>query len=220
MQNNIFNKMNVSSRLLILFLLVFSLMITGSLRFILLFTTFVLILLILNYKSVKYYLDLLKKFKFVLLFIFVTYIIILGNFLNTLIFLYKIILIFLLIDLFLSTVKFETLTNGIKTLLKPLENKLKINKIALNVSLFIYFLIYYTDSKKEILLKGSTQKFNIKNNILPRLFLTNYKLKKIETDLKLKFYSPKFELNNRKSNIAVGVFVFVLMLVIFKEVIS
>ena len=179
MQNNIFNKINVSSRLLILLLLIFSLMLTSSLYFILMFTTFILILLMLNKKSVKYYLQLVKNLKFFLLFIFITYIIIVGNIFNTLLVFYKIVLVVLLIDLFVSTIKFQTLTNGVKTLLKPLENKLRIDNIALNISLFIYFLVYYITSKEEILSKYSNQKFNLKNNILSRLFFTNYKLKKL-----------------------------------------
>lgn len=220
MQNSICNQINVSSRLLILFILIFSLMLTNSISFILMFTTFILILLILNNKSVKYYIDLLKNIKFVLLFIFIAYIIIVGNIFNTLLVLYKLILVVLLIDLFMSTIKFQTLTNGLKTLLKPLENKFRIDNISLNTSLFIYFLIYYINSKEEILSKYSKQKFNFKNNILSRLFFTNYKLKKLELDLKLKFYSPKFETGDRKSNITVSIFVFLLILVIFKEVIS
>lgn len=219
MQNSICNQINVSSRLLILFILIFSLMLTNSISFILMFTTFILILLILNNKSVKYYIDLLKNIKFQLLFIFIAYIIIVGNIFNTLLVLYKLILVVLLIDLFMSTIKFQTLTNGVKTLLKPLENKLRIDNISLNISLFIYFLIYYINSKEEILSKYSKQKFNFKNNILSRLFFTNYKLKKIESDLKLKFYRPRFEVSDRKSNIIVCVFVFLLILVVFKEVI-
>ena len=143
-----------------------------------------------------------------------------GNIFNALLVLYKLILTVLLICLFLSTIKFETLTNGVKTLLKPLENKLRIDNISLNTSLFIYFLVYYINSKDQILAKYSNQKFNLKNNILPRLFLTNFKLKKFESDLKLKFYNPRFEVSDRKSNIIVCVFVFLLILVIFKEVIS
>lgn len=219
MQNNIFNRINVSSRLLILLLLIFSLILTNSNCLILVFSIFILMLLILRDKSVKYYLNLLKNLKFLLLFIFIAYIIMIGNIFESLLVLYKIILVVLLMNLFVSTVKFETLTNAFKTLLKPLQKKLNIDNISLNISLFIYFLIYYINSKAQILSKYPNQKFNLKNNILARLFLTNYKLKKLESDLKLKFYNPMFEVSDRKSNIIVGVFVFLLILVIFKEVI-
>ena len=49
-----------------LFLLIFSLMLTNSIYFILMFTVFILILLMLNHKSVKHYIDLLKNIMFLL----------------------------------------------------------------------------------------------------------------------------------------------------------
>ena len=220
MQNNIFNSINVSSRLLILFILMFSLMLTDSICFILMFSIFVLILLILNDKSVKCYIYLLKNIKFLLLFIFIAYIIMVGNIFSAILVLYKIILLILLIKIFLNGVNFQTLTNGIKTILKPFENKLKIDNISLNMSSFIYFLVYYINSNEIIMLRYSNTKFNLIKNILVRLYFTNYKLKKLESDLKLKFYSPKFEINNRKSNIVVYCFILLLILVIFKEVVS
>ena len=220
MQNNIFNSINVSSRILILFILIFSLMLTNSICFILMFSIFVLILLILNDKSVKCYIYLLKNIKFLLLFIFIAYIIMVGKIFSAILVLYKIILLILLIKTFLNGVNFQTLTNGIKTILKPFENKLKIDNISLNMSLFIYFLVYYINSNEIIMLRYSNTKFNLIKNILVRLYFTNYKLKKLESDLKLKFYSPKFEINNRKSNIVVYCFILLLILVIFKEVVS
>ena len=220
MQNNIFNSINVSSRLLILFILMFSLMLTDSICFILMFSIFVLILLILNDKSVKCYIYLLKNIKFLLLFIFIAYIIMVGNVFSAILVLYKIVLLILLIKTFLNGVNFQTLTNGIKTILKPFENKLKIDSISLNMSLFIYFLVYYINSNEIIMLRYSNTKFNLIKNILVRLYFTNYKLKKLESDLKLKFYSPKFEINNKKSNIVVYCFILLLILVIFKEVVS
>lgn len=220
MQNNIFNSINVSSRILILFILMFSLMLTNSICLILMFSIFVLILLILNDKSVKCYIYLLKNIKFLLLFIFIAYIIMVGNIFSAILFLYKIVLLILLIKTFLNGVNFQTLTNGIKTILKPLKNNLKIDNISLNMSLFIYFLIYYINSNEIIMLRHSNLKFNLIKKIIVRLYFTNSKLKKIESDLKLKFYSPKFEISDKKSNIVVYCFILLLILVIFKEVIS
>lgn len=220
MQNNIFNKINVSSRLLALLLLTLSLMITNSISFIVLISILVLILLILSKKSVKCYIDLIKNIKFLLLFIFIAYIIILGSIFSAILFLHKTILMILLMRMLIYTVNFQSLTNGIKTFLKPLENIIKIDDISINISLFIYFINYYINSKQEILSKYSKDEFNFKNNLLPRLFLTNYKLKIIESDLKRKFYSPKFETNNKRSNIIVFVFAVFLIIIIFKEVIS
>lgn len=220
MQNNIFNRINVSSRILILFILMFSLMLTNSICLILMFSIFVLILLILNDKSVKCYIYLLKNIKFLLLFIFIAYIIMVGNIFSAILFLYKIVLLILLIKTFLNGVNFQTLTNGIKTILKPLKNNLKIDNISLNMSLFIYFLIYYINSNEIIMLRHSNLKFNLIKKIIVRLYFTNSKLKKIESDLKLKFYSPQFEISDKKSNIVVYCFILLLILVIFKEVIS
>lgn len=224
MQNSIFNKINVSTRILILIILVLSLLIANSIYFILFFSTLVLVLLILTNKSVKFYLDSIKNFKLWLLFSFIAYIIIVGNVLYSVRFIYKVILIILLLTQFSLTITFQSLTNGIKTLLRLFIKEAYLDKISYNVVSFIYFINFYINSKKDILRHYNEDKlirysFSFKRNVLPRLFLAASKTKKIESSLKIKFYEPKFENKSTKSNIVLFVFLLLFIIVIFKEVI-
>ena len=137
---------------------------------------------------------------------------------------YKVILTSIYIKQFLLIIKFQKLVDGINTLLKPLSNKLNINKISYNIAIFIYFINIYISSKKEIFNNYiSSNKiiytFSLKRNIFPRIFLTIAKIKNIENSLKIKNYKIKYERLNKESIICIFSFIVLFIIVFFKEVI-
>jgi hypothetical protein len=85
MQNNVFDKINVSTQIIVLFLTILSLLMAKSLYYILFLTILLTILFIITNKSVKYYIETLKNVKFLLLFSLIAYIIILGNIINSIV---------------------------------------------------------------------------------------------------------------------------------------
>jgi len=224
MQNNIFSKINVLHRIIILLLLIVSIFVTNSLYLIIAFSIFVMIVAILTNKSVKFYIHLIKNVKLWLLFIFITYIIVFRSILGAFAFLYKVILVILIIKQFSLTVNFNSLASAIKTVFKPVKKIFNIDKISYNIAIFIYFINTYMKSKEEIFARYNLDnkimyKFSLKYNIFPRVFLTMSKTNEFESSLKLKFYKIRFEPKNKVSNIVLFSFVILFMVVIFKEVI-
>lgn len=224
MQNNVFNSVNVSTRLIVLLLFILSIFIAKSMYLLIFLTLLCLIFIILTRKSVKFYIDSIKNVKFWLLFIFITYIIICRNVLVSLMFIYKILIVIVIVKQFCMTVNFCTLTNGIMTLLNFIGIKLKIDKISYNIVNFIYFVNIYIKTKNEIFNKYDSEKklkyqFSFKYNIFPRVFLTMSKMEKFESSIKLKFYKPKLEEKNLQSKIVFFVFLVLFVTVVLKEVI-
>ena len=224
MQNNIFSKINVLDRIIILLLLIVSIFVTNSIYLIIAFSIFVMIVAILTNKSVKFYIHLIKNVKLWLLFIFITYIIIFRSILGAFAFLYKVILVILIIKQFSLTVNFNSLASAIKTVFKPVKKIFNIDKISYNIAIFIYFINTYMKSKEEIFARYDLgnkimYNFSLKYNIFPRVFLTMSKTNEFESSLKLKFYKIRFEPKNKISNIVLFSFVILFMVVIFKEVI-
>ena len=115
------------------------------------------------------------------------------------------------------------MTNGVKTLLKPLIKKIDVDIVSYNIVSFIYFIKFYINSKKIILSKRKNKicyKFSFKYNILPRILFAINELKKIESNLKLNFYEIKVENKNAKSKGLLIAFLLTFIVVIFKEVIK
>ena len=224
MQNNIFSKVNVSTRLTVLILLVISVFIAKSIYLLIFLTILSLLFIILTNKSVKFYIDSIKNVKFWLLFIFITYIIICRNILTSFAFMYKVLIVVLIVKQFCMTVNFCTLTNGITTILNFVGIKLKSDKISYNIVSFISFINIYIKTKKEIFHKYDSEnrlkhQFSFKYNILPRVFLTMSKMEEFESSLKLKFYKPKLEQKNLESKITLLIFFALFIVVVLKEVI-
>ena len=224
MPNNIFSKVNVSTRLIILVFLVLSIFIAKSIYLLIFLTLLCSIFMILTKKSVKFYIDSIKNVKFWLLFVFIIYIIIYGNVLISFGFVYKVILIVLSVKQFCMTINFYTLTDAIMTLLNTVGIKLKSDKISYNIVTFIYFINMYMKTKKEIFRKYDNDnkikyQFSFKYNIFPRVFLTMSKMEKFESSLKLKFYKPKLEEKSFASKIGLLMFLVLFIVVVLKEVI-
>ena len=224
MQNSIFSKVNVSARIIVLLFLVLSIFIAKSIYLLIFLTLLCSIFMILTNKSVKFYIDSIKNVKFWLLFIFIAYIIICRNILVSFVFIYKVILIIVVVKQFCMTVNFYTLTNGIMTLLNFVGVKFQSDKISYNIVNFIYFINTYIKSKKEIFNKYDSEKklkyqFSFRYNIFPRVFLTIVKMERFESSLKLKFYEPKLEEKNLQSKIVLLIFLVLFIIVVLKEVI-
>ena len=223
MQNNIFSKVNVSTRILILMLISLIILVANSMYLLIFMSIFFVIFLILTNKSVKFYIDSIKNVNIWLLFIFITYIIIFRNVLNSIVFIYKIILIVLYVKQFSLTVNFSKLVSGIKTLFKFILKR-ENNKFSYNLVIFIYFVKYYIGSKRKIFDKYSFKQkifynFSLKHNILPRVFLSATKINKLESSLKLKFNKYNLEEIKKSSNIILCIFVLLFIVVFFKEVV-
>lgn len=224
MQNNVFSKVNVSTRLIVLLLLILSIFIAKSIYLLIFLTLLCVIFILLTKKSVKFYMDSIKNVKFWLLFIFITYIIICRNILVLFDFMYKVVLTILIVKQFCLTVNFCTLTNGIMMILRFIGIKSKSDKISYEIVSFIYFINTYIKVKKEIFGKYNSQKklkyqFSLKYNIFPRVFLAMSKMQSFESSLKLKFYKPKLEEKNLQSRVTFLIFLVLFIAVVFKEVI-
>ena len=223
MQNSIINRINVSTRILILLICSLIILLANSIYLISFMSILFILLLLLTNKNVKFYINLVKKIITLLLFIFIAYIIYSRDILFSFVFTYKALLIILYIKQFSLSVNFYKLTSGIKTLFNPLKI-IKLDIISYDIVIFIYFIKYYINSKEEIFSNyDNDQKiiytFSLKHNFLPRLFLSVSKIKKLESSLKLKYFSAKLEKKDTLSNILLMIFIFLMIVVIFKEVI-
>ena len=223
MQNNIFNKFNVSSRIICLLILILIILFANSLYLLLFLLIFTVLILMLTDESVNVYIDFIKNVKFILLFIFIGYIIIFGKIVASLIFTCKIILIFLHVKQFTLTTNMHCLINGIKTLLKPLRKFININDFSYNIGLFILFINTYLESEEVILNRYNESRyryiFSLKRNILPRIYYTTNKINEKEESMRLKFYKTKEEIVNKQSKLIIIVFSLLFVVVMFKEVI-
>ena len=223
MQDNILNKINISTRILILMFCCLILLIVKSIYLVYFMIILVIVLMILSNKSVKEYINIIKNTQSWLIFILVVYIIFSRNIIGTFYLLLRLELIVLYISVFILTINFQKLTIGIKTIFSSLKI-INMEKFSYNVVLFIYFINFYLTSKKEIFDKYTNEKkiiyiFSLKYNVIPRLFLSIFKVNKLESSLKLKFLSTKKEEQNKISNIVLTIFILLFIIVFFKEVI-
>ena len=215
MQNN---GINVSSRIMCTLLLCLSIFFANSIYLIIFLSILCLIFIILTDKSVKEYIYLIKKFKFWLLFIFITYIMFFRNILNSLILCYKFILILFTLKQFSLTVNFESLNDGINSLLKRII-KNNSSKISYNVTLILYFIKFYINTPDKTNNLYYENKWSFKKYIIPKIYMVINKLTKLENALRLKCYKSKVESFSLKSIILEYLYLLLFIVVIFKEVI-
>lgn len=225
MQNNAISKISPIVRILVLFILIISLLIAKSIFLILFITNFTLILAILTGKKVNFYVNMFKKFFWLLLFFLTLYIIIFKqvDILLMILLLFKFIIIFILISIFFVFIDFNSLHQSIYVLIYPFK-KLNINieNLSLDIVLTLYFINYLFDSKIEIknrqLLRGRT-KINIKNFVLPRLIYSSNKINEFQNNLQLKFYKLNHKQVDLKSFIILLIFISMFVICLIKEVI-
>jgi len=223
MLSNVYNKINVSTKIWGLILLIISILISKSIYGVIALSILLLILILFKNKSVKFYINSINSTKIMLLFIFIMYIIFFRNILYSLIFVYKVILVILYIKHFSINMKIQKLINGIMTIFRPIKI-MKQDEIAYKIVMFFSFFSFYNNAKKEIFLNYNNKEklkyiFSLKYNIFPRVFLAMTKMDLLESSLKLKFYKPKYETKNMESNITLLILVVIFIIIIFKEVI-
>lgn len=223
MQNNFIEKINVSVRIVLLFILVISIFMAKSIFLILFITILTLIILILSNQSVKLCIETLKNNLVRLLFFSLMYIIIFRNIYSSMIFVYKFILIILILKCFVVHINFNKLSNGIYSFLTFFcKKKIQIEKISYTISIYIFLIIYFLDSKSKIkVLQFNSGKirYSIKNNWLPRLFMVMKDINILENNLKLKYFKITKEKNNFSSYVTLFLFIIFFIFVVFKEVV-
>lgn len=223
MQNKFIGNISTSVKILIQLMLIVILLIAKSIYLILFITVLVLILLILSNINVKVYIKSLKNSFIWLLFFVLVYIIVFRNIFVALILTYKLILVILILKSFLVTTNFNKLSDGIYTLIYPLKRtKLNIENLSYKISISLFYIIYYLDSKSKIrsLKKICVNKgLYYKNYLVSRVFIAVDDINNLEFQLKLKFYSPKKEKLNFKSYLLLFLFSLLFITAIFKEVV-
>jgi len=146
MQNKFIKSINMSTKILILLILIMSVLVSKSLYLISIITILVLIISIISNKCVKFYLDVLKNNFIWLLFFSIMYIIIFRNIYFYLILVYKLILITLILKVFTSNLNFDEFNFGVYTLLHPLKyTRLNIKKISYNIAIYVFYIIYFIE---------------------------------------------------------------------------
>lgn len=225
MLSNLLKGISPSVKIVSLILLILCLLMANSIYLITFMTILIVILMLIINEKVNIYVNTQKKFLILLLIMLVGYIIIFDkcSVLNIVLFLYKIILLCLLIKVFILNVDFKEIHEGIYGILIPLT-KLNINveKFSLDLILSAYFVKFLFISSKEIkkyeILSAKT-KFSLKGKIFSRLIYSINRLSVFQDNLKIKLY----KLNYRKVNIY-SKFILILTIIffivcIFKEVI-
>lgn len=223
MQDNLIKKICPSIRIIINIILIIILLIARSIFLNLVLTILVLILLILSDFDIKIYLNLIKKFIPWLIFVFLTYIIIYVDILGALILLYKFILIIIVFRMFTFSMNFNDLNSGVYTIISPL-NRLGLDSstISFNITLYIYYLIYLSNSGNKIIKSQTINnkvKYNVRHLLIPSLILSNNNINELKDYLKLNFYNVKKENINFKSKLLLSLFVVLLVISVFKEVV-
>lgn len=223
MSNKYLDKITNSSKIIILFVITLIIIFAKSIFLFLFILTLTIIIAFLSLKSVKEFVNILKKVFLLLLFFILMYIMIYRNALDTLIFGYKMLNVFIIIGIFISIMDLKSLHEGLYTLLKPLKKlNFDIYKISYSIASYVFFLVSFLKSRQYIIkfqLDNGIKKFNLKNYILPRLLLTTQNIKLLENQLKSTFYKVEYEKNNITSYLTVFSFLILFVLVVFKEVI-
>lgn len=222
MQNSFINKINVSTRIIMMILIGLSVLVAKSIYLITFLSILCIIFIMLTKKSVKYYIHLLKNIKFLLLFLYIAYIIFFRNIIGSFLFIYKVLLIIFFVVQLSQSINLENLINGVNTITKVFTKKEQKN-CAYNVGVTLYLIKYYIESSnylsKKYYDKKNIYKFSLKKYILPRMFLASEKTKQIENSLKMKFYIPKVENKNLISTAMLVLCVILFIIVVIKEVI-
>ena len=145
MQNSFINKINVSTRIIMMILIGLSVLVAKSIYLITFLSILCIIFIMLTKKSVKYYIHLLKNIKFLLLFLYIAYIIFFRNIIGSFLFIYKVLLIIFFVVQLSQSINLESLINGVNTITKVLTKKEQKN-CAYNVGVTLYLIKYYIES--------------------------------------------------------------------------
>ena len=222
-KNKFIDTISPSVRLIILFLLVFSLIIAKSLYLFLSITIIVLVLYIITNESANEYIKFFKKIYPLLLILLTTYIIIFSeyNLLKIMLVSGKIIISSFMIKVFEVNISFDELHEAIYGMLYMFK-KFNIEKFSLDIAFSLCLIKFWFDSKdqiKEVQILNGKRINGITKFIMPRLLFSIDELNKLQLRLKLNFYKLKYKKVNRRSKLALLVAVAFFIVCIFKEVI-
>ena len=224
MHNNSILFISPNIRIIILFILISILFITESIYLILFLTTLTLILYIITNVKVNSYVKLTKKLILLLLIFVLAYIIIFEkkDVILIVIFIYKLLLSLVLIEIFAFNINFGDTHRGIYGILLPLNKfNVDIEKISFNIAISLYFikLILYSDEKiKYTQSMINIRKRNIKNFFIPRFVYSINQLYIYQNNLKIKHYALNYKKSNLKSKILFMIFFIMFIICICKEV--
>ena len=218
MSKNIIYKINPFIKLLVLFLMILTVFVSKSLYSLIIIGIVITLVVISSEISVKKYIDDLKKIILWLIFILLAYIIILDE-INTILFLYKILLCFIALDTYITTSSFNDIDSALNTFLSPLKIIVcNIDQISFNITLSIFFIINlikedYNSMKYDRFLYSFSPKY-----IIARIIYTNNKLIRFKNSLLLKYYKAKKYSINKCDFVLLITFIFLFIIVVCKEV--
>ena len=221
--NEITNKLNVSSRIKIIIIISLILMISHSLFLTLSMIVLVVMILTLYNKNVKYYINTLKNICIWLILIQLIYIIISESIVDSFIFIFKFILVLLLLNNLILTTTFGKIHSGLEKCLSVFSIlAINIEKLSYEISVFIFYTKYLIESKTRILkMQNLKTKIirNSKNLLVPSIVLSTNKIQNLERSLIIDHYKLKKENRNILSSVFECLFLTLLIVVIIKEVI-
>lgn len=188
--------------------------------FIIVITLMTFIGVLINSKSLKYYVHNIVNICPMIVFIVLLVLFTVKD-VNYIMFIYKTILLSMLIVSFMILSSFDGLNSSLYILLKPLSIiGLDVEKISFNISISIYYLLFFINSKDNV------RMINKKNNIhsinpkyfISRLLMTNERIANFKLSLKLKFYRVKRCTFSKADIVFIVVFVLFTIFAFIKEV--
>lgn len=212
------SKCSGTFKILLMLMMLLSVLITTSI-FVLVIIALASIILVVREKiNVKLCIKNLKYIVIWLIFIVILYIILVGNEFNIFLLIFKFILTLFIIELFLNTINFQQMNQGLNRILSPLK-KFNINyqKFSYNLSMSIYFLnILWNNGNKNK--KSYKDNVNKKESIINNINKAVRYSDEFEELLTLKFYnSNKKEKISKKERIIIFVVFMFLILVLIRK---
>ena len=223
--NKFLKSISPSVRMISLGLLMLCLLLAKSIYLIIFITILTLILILIKDVKVNNYVNVLKKSVILLLIFLVTYIIIFKecNIFNVGLFLFKWVILIVLIKTLTVDMEFREIHEGLYGILLPIK-KLNINieKISLDIVLSIYFIKFLSMSNQQITcfqkINGKTR-FNFRHKVFPRIIYSVNKLENLQNNLKIQFYQLDCARTNIRSIIILALAIVFFVVCIFKEVV-
>ena len=223
--NNFFKGISPSVRIISLGLLILSLLLAKSIYLIIFITILTLILILIKDVKVNNYVNALKNSVILLLILLVAYIIIFNehNIFNVVLFLIKLVIIFVLIKILTVDMEFREIHEGLYGMLLPIK-KLNVNveKFSLELALSICFVKFLFMSKHEIKIcqkLNGKNSFDIKYSVFSGIIYSVNMLETLQNNLKMQFYQLNYSKINMRSKIILISTIIFFVVCMFKEVI-
>lgn len=212
---------NYSTKILFNILLSILLITTNRLIIIIIISSFILAIIFIHNKNRLEYLNILKNTHIWLFLLLILYIILSKNLILSIIFIYKIIILFILFYYVMKNSSFKNIDLFINKLLKFLSIfKINTSKLSYNMSINLFSIYYYIKSGEVIYnMQGKKNRYSIKYYIMPRFFMTMDNINKLSLSLKLRNYKLKKEKESIQIITLNYILCALIVLVIVKDVI-